>query len=83
MKLNHLFYFLDAVNHVNSFTSVEACRLEDPDVLACEVAHRHYQSLFGFESLTVRTAKNLAGFLGVDLNFRIFFQKVKSLLEFF
>lgn len=68
---------------MDSFASIESCRLEDPDVPAFEVASRHDQRLFIFESLTVRLAKNLTCFLGVYFNFRIFFQQVECLLEFF
>jgi len=68
---------------MDSFTSVEACGLEDPDVPAFEMASWHYQRLLTFESLTAQFAEYLAWFRGVDFNLGIFFQQFEYLLEFF
>lgn len=35
---------LDAVNYVDAFAAVKSSRLQDPDILTCEVAHWHDQT---------------------------------------
>ena len=41
---DQFFQLRDRVDHMDALTAVEACRLEDPNVLPNEVAHGHDQT---------------------------------------
>ena len=89
--LDKLFNFFDAVSNMNTFTSVQSSRFEDPNIFARIMAGWHNKWLARFQlkfSLAVRvvTSKNILKFLTVMKLQNLLFmsvEKFKNLLERF